>query len=495
MIIKKYEIKLPPGLKKSGGYDHREALFGLPPYGGSIEQNVYYADADLCDGNIDYSKGGFPIRNSDDLGAMIAWKAPFVLMVDRGECTFVKKVRNAQKLGAAAVIIADSTCLCSAGDSCQSEGDMYCESKEPVMADDGSGSDVTIPSFLMFKQDADPVKETLRNNTMVRMQLSWALPRPDDRVEYSMWSTPKDVHSRPLQREWRHVAKALGTHAQFTPHMYIYDGLYAGCQSPTTGENQCYNLCTNNGRYCATDPDDDLDKGISGADVVRESLRRMCIWKVYGSDGIGMPWWNYVDEFLYRCDSKDFFTSEDCIKDCMERSDIDYSKIKICMDDTGGLEENEDNKILDECLAARETSGVVIIPSFFVNNAPLRGAPSINEVFDAICAGYAPGSEPEACIKCNTCDDVVKCVIGGHCPGAVGSMDTVSFPVFMGTLAGVIVCFSCIGVIMWHRSQKRMRSEVEGIMAEYMPINKNQNVESLGIPDDDYENERNVEIS
>ena len=30
------------------------------------------------------------------------------------------------------------------------------------------------------------------------------------------------------------------------------------------GQNQCYNLCTNNGRYCATDPDDDLDSGISG---------------------------------------------------------------------------------------------------------------------------------------------------------------------------------------------------------------------------------------
>lgn len=490
----KLQIQIPPDLRKEGGYKHREALFGLPPYGGSIEQNLFYADADLCDGNTDFSRGGYPVRENDETGAMESWKSPFILMVDRGGCTFVKKVRNAQKMGAAAVIIADSTCLCMAGDACVSEGDMYCESKEPVMADDGSGSDVTIPSFLMFKEDADPVKAALKDNKMVRMQLSWAIPRPDDRVEYSMWTTPKEIHSRPLQREFRHVAKALGSHAQFTPHMYVYDGLFAGCQSPS-GENQCFNLCTNNGRYCATDPDDDLDKGISGADVVRESLRRICIWQVYGQDGIGMPWWDYVDEFLYRCDTEDFFSSEDCVKDCMERSEVDYSQIKICMDDAGGLEADVPNSILDAELGAREAAGVVILPSFFVNKAPLRGAPSVKEIFDAICSGYAAGSEPEACKKCASCDSVVKCVTAGHCPGSVDSFDTVSFPVFLGTLAGVALCFGCIGIIQWQRSQRQMRLQVEGIMAEYMPIDKNANVESLGIPTEDEDDELNVEIS
>jgi len=492
-ITSKLQVQLPQELKKDGGYDHREALFGLPPYGGSIEQSVYYADADLCDGNLDYSRGGYPTRENDEAGVMAPWKAPFILMVDRGECTFVKKVRNAQKLGAAGVIIADSTCLCAAGDACVSEGDSYCESKEPVMADDGSGSDVTIPSFLMFKQDADPIKGYLKQDKIVRMTMSWALPRPDSRVEYSMWTTPKEVLSRPLQREFRHVAKALDSHAQFTPHMYVYDGLYAGCQSPT-GENQCFNLCTNSGRYCATDPDDDLDVGISGADVVKESLRRICIWKEYGGDGIGMPWWDYVDEFLYRCDTEDYFMSEDCVKDCMQRANVDYSKIKICMDDAGGLEGDVENTILEDELTAREAAGVVILPSFYVNNAPLRGAPSINEVFEAICAGYATGSEPNACKKCNMCDDVTKCVIAGHCPGAVDSFDTVSFPVFMGTLAAVVLCFGCLGIIQWQRSQRQMRSQVRGIMAEYMPIDKSTTVESVGIPEDN-EDDLQVEIS
>jgi len=129
-----------------------------------------------------------------------------------------------------------------------------------------------------------------------------------------------------------------------------------------------------------------------------------------------------------------------------------------------------------------------------VNKAPLRGAPSVTEVFDAICAGYAAGSEPEACKKCNTCDNVVKCVTAGHCPGSVDSFDTVSFPVFMGTLAGIVLCFGCLGIVQWQRSQRQMRSQVRGIMAEYMPIDKDTMVESVGLPTDD-DDELNIEIS
>merc|ERR1712032_1333831 len=105
-----------------------------------------------------------------------------------------------------------------------------------------------------------------------------------------------------FQREFKAAAVGLDSHAYFTPHMYIYDGVMSGCRAQD-GSNMCYNLCTNDGRYCATDPDNDLDNGISGADVVTESLRRICIWKNYGeSDGVGKEWWDYVNEFMFRCD-------------------------------------------------------------------------------------------------------------------------------------------------------------------------------------------------
>jgi hypothetical protein len=88
-------------------------------------------------------------------------------MVDRGDCHFSSKVRNAQHSGAAVVLIADTTCQCKHEDLCKVPEGAVCEKHEPIMADDGSGYDIVIPSQLMFKQDADKVKEVLKNNGAV----------------------------------------------------------------------------------------------------------------------------------------------------------------------------------------------------------------------------------------------------------------------------------------------------------------------------------------
>uniref|UniRef100_A0A7R9WI38 PA domain-containing protein n=1 Tax=Pseudictyota dubia TaxID=2749911 RepID=A0A7R9WI38_9STRA len=481
-VSSKLQVHIPKTLTKAGGYDHREALFGVPPYGGSLQQNVYYADADLCDANVD-TRAGFPIRAKDEDGNMLPWPSPYILMVDRGGCTFVQKVRNAQRSGAAGVIIADNTCLCSAGDACFSDPGVDCETREPIMADDGSGSDISIPSFLMFKQDADPVKAELRANRMVRLEMAWSLPSPDDRVEYEFWSTPTDLVAKDFQKQWKAAAAALGARAYFTPHMYIYDGIKSGCQG-ADGENQCYNLCTNNGRYCATDPDNDLDQGISGADVVAESLRRTCIWKHYGEkDGVGGSWWDYVNEFMFRCDTEDYFTNPDCIKDAMAHSGIDAGRIDQCMGDSGGLEDDVPNTILEDQLAAKDSTGVVILPAAYVNGAAIRGALEFDVIFKAICAGYLAGTEPQICTECSNCPDEHKCVINGYChtPAAEGA---VSNQVFAVSMLGLAAFFGCVGFIQWRRSQRQTREQVRSILAEYMPLDEENKV-STAITDDD----------
>merc|ERR1719517_281351 len=185
----------------------------------------------------------------------------------------------------------------------------------------------------MFKEAADEVKAELMANRKVRLEMTWALPAPDDRVEYELWTTPTDVLSREFERDFKEAALALGERAYFTPQMYIYDGIRSGCQDDE-GEDDCYNLCTNSGRYCATDPDNNLDRGISGADVVKESLRRMCIWKQYGEqDGVGKEWWDYIAEFMERCDNPDYFANGDCVKDALKHAGIKDDIVERCIRD------------------------------------------------------------------------------------------------------------------------------------------------------------------
>jgi len=466
-------IHIPHKLFKEGGYDHREALFGIPPYGGSIAQNVYYADDDLCDPDVDTTKG-YPRREKDDNDKMTEWEAPYILMVDRGSCTFVKKVRNAQRSGAAGVIIADNTCLCSDSDCINASDNPSCETSEPIMADDGSGSDISIPSFLMFKHDADNVKDQLIEDQPVQLEMSWSLPNPDDRVEYDLWSTPSDEVSKKFLKDFKSVSKALGDRAYFTPHQYIYDGIKTHCQG-NDGENFCYNLCTNNGRYCATDPDNDLDQGISGADVVKESLRRLCIWKHYGEeDGVGQPWWEYIAQFMDRCNSPAYFMNDECVKDCFKHAKVDWNDIESCMSESGGLTKDAINLLLEGEIVEQTQRGVVVLPTAFVNTAAMRGQLSAESVFGAICSGYAEGTTPAICDKCSGCPDTVQCVDnGGKCTsGPHGSSSSGQVSTHTFGFSMVFMMAALMGVGYWHHNRTRddMRDQVRGILAEYMPL-------------------------
>ena len=448
---------------------------------------MYYANDDLCDfDNID-TRGGSPIRAKDDDGKMLPWQSPYILMVDRGGCTFVQKVRNAQRVGAAGVIIADNSCLCTmeASGQCRSDPGHDCEEREPIMADDGSGTDITIPTFLMFKSDADAVKAEVEANHPVRMEMTWSLPNPDDRVEYELWTTPTDMISRDFQNDFKEAAVALGQRAYFTPQMYIYDGIKSGCQG-IDGENDCFNLCTNNGRYCATDPDNDLDRGISGSDVVQESLRRMCIWNQYGAeDGVGEPWWDYVIEFMYRCNTEEYFSSNQCIKDVMDHAGVDPKKIGQCMDDSGGLEGDKENQLLEVQLDAKDNSGVVILPAMYVNRVSIRGSLEFETVFKAICAGYSSGTTPSVCGTCSSCGQQKECITNGYCGPSDPKKETVTPLSMVYALASLSLVFCLFSYIQHRRYQTQMQTQVKGIIAEYMPLESNQSQQNTSISDED----------
>jgi hypothetical protein len=169
------------------------------------------------------------------------------------------------------------------------------------------------------------------------------------------------------------------------------------------GTNYCANLCTNNGRYCATHLDDDMEKSISGADVVRESLRRICIWRIHGIDnGIGEEWWDYIAAFKEHCAKPEYFSDTACIKDAYKASKIEGRIFDLCMLDSGGLRTVSDtmNSKLASKITAQTQRGVVNIPTASVNSAAIRSALNVKNMFPT----------PTVCMTCAGCPDTVYCV-------------------------------------------------------------------------------------
>ena len=382
------------------------ATFGPAPLGSQIVSKVYYADNDLCDpNNPDVNRGGYPTRPADENGEMMRWTSPFVLMVDRGGCSFVDKTRQAQLLGAEAVLFADHVCLCSETLKCSAKPTDTCEVQEPTLADDGTGSDISIPAVLMGKVDADKVKTILREDGLVEVDLSWPLPDSEsDVVEYALYTSPADQVANDFLLSFSNVATSLEGKAHFVPHMYIMEAIKSGC----IGE-QCKKFCTNAGRYCAPDPDGHDEEGISGADVVRESLRRQCIWLHYGEEEHeALRWWEYVRYFAEECWDPDQFANLDCISDVYDLSEVNGNLIEMCMKESGDPNDDVENDILEGMLA--DLTGIDIVPALEINGMVLRGALTPEGAFSSICAAIPDGSKPAICTRCDGETDPMSCI-------------------------------------------------------------------------------------
>ena len=97
-----------------------------------------------------------------------------IVLADRGKCSFVNKVRNIEKLGVKVAFICDNK-------------PEYVDSI--IMADDGTGSSVNIPSYLISKRDCDFIKDTITNhpNASIYVRTELDIVHPDNRVEYEYW--------------------------------------------------------------------------------------------------------------------------------------------------------------------------------------------------------------------------------------------------------------------------------------------------------------------
>ncbi|KAH6789916.1 vacuolar sorting receptor 3 [Perilla frutescens var. frutescens] len=253
-VVEKNSLRVISPESIKGNYDSAIGNFGIPQYGGSMAGTVVFPK--------DNRKG---CQKFDDFG--ISFKAkpgamPTFVLVDRGDCFFALKVWNAQNAGAAAVLVADHL----------EEALITMDSPEEDRASAEYIANITIPSALIDKSFGEKLKKAYDRGDMVNVNLDWreAVPHPDDRVEYELWTNSNDecgVKCDMLMaflKDFKGAALVLeqGGYTQFTPHYITWY-----CPEAFTVSKQCKSQCLNHGRYCAPDPEQDFSSGYDGKDV------------------------------------------------------------------------------------------------------------------------------------------------------------------------------------------------------------------------------------
>lgn len=361
-------------------------MIGIPASGhqAQLTGTVVYAPADN-------SNGCAPINRNEVKG--IPAEGLVIFLVERGNCTFVTKVQHAQDAGAHACVVIDVNNKSEKG--------------LPYMGDDGHGATVSIPSFIIHKEDGDILSKALNDGAKVMLTLEWNVPHPDNIVEWSLWTTSVDKVASTFKRDFDEAARALGDSAVLTPHYTIANGIYIRCfQSDDKEALPCGDQCTNSGRYCADKELEYLARNVTGAQVVEENLRQICLFRtlkeVHGST---LKWWNYIENFEADCYS-DFTKS--CAEKVMRGDDVDVDPavVQKCMDDSGGVaERGGENKLLEEEWNLQLDLSVWITPAVIINGRTYRGSLECKSPVDVtncgvlaeMCLGFLDRSAISAC--------------------------------------------------------------------------------------------------
>jgi len=135
------------------------------------------------------------------------------MIAERGECTFVTKVRNMEDVGVAVGIVID--------DKKEEEVDSI------IMSDDGSGAGIRIPSMLITKKDGDKLLNYLKNassNGMkeVHVLATFDIKKPDNRVEYDIWYSSSSDQALDFIQDFSKIDSRFGTKVLMTPRFVFW---------------------------------------------------------------------------------------------------------------------------------------------------------------------------------------------------------------------------------------------------------------------------------
>jgi hypothetical protein len=348
-----------------------------------------------------------------------------IVVVKRGICTFVTKVRIAQdSKGADAVIIVDRD------DSPYTPNTI----RNIIVADDGTGSTVSIPSILIAKEAGNELISWLETEGQepILVELDWDIPA-DKIVTLDMWMSSDAFDLRTFVQEFADLRSSLGWNLFFSPHYIVYS-----LSNPPEG--RCWDHI---GAYCADDPDG--AGPVTGRQVLVEDIRQMCILENTLIEDVhsntetqfSVKYWFYIREFLNSCPIQGQGTSqfgEACGDVQMNKflTEAEQTAVRTCMAETA-----EAKLDLSRSQVAWSTRAVR------VNGWRFSGPTDVDVIGRAICSAFVEENLPEACRAVLGAID--KCPPGTSETGA-NKYEHKCVPCAEGTFSPVSAdsCFMCL---------------------------------------------------
>jgi hypothetical protein len=420
---------------KDGQIPSALSSFGYPPYGskmiGKVYLPVHKTENKACDPLT-------PLELSeDDIAGNEGGSSPIVL-VNRGKCGFVTKVRHAQDIGAKAVLIVDD----------QSEVQNL---DNELLYDDTGSADIGIPSFLITKTEGELIRQSAKSEEVVLILAFDPNSPTQEFIDVTFWMSSGSNDTLSFLTAFAPTALSFPPQSfHFHPHHVLWycTGCKAGgFQAPSPN-------CLSGGRYCAPDPDG--NGPLEGRAIVYEDLRQICVYQLTGDKGV-KSWFEYVSNVYQNCFPSGL--KEECANNSM-KGIVNKDDVKKCVHDSflGTDPTVHDNGLLKAEKALWLKKGPSFFPSIQINNATFRGDLHPVDVSKALCSAF--NTPPPNCVSTITPNPPPSGLSFGHM--------VVTVILVLGVLLGVLLAYR-----LWMRRemQGEMKRQVTAAVSQYVALN------------------------
>ena len=303
-----------------------------------------------------------------------------ILLVKRGECTFVSKVRNAQQAGANMVIIINN-----------SDEDIH----NLIIADDGTGNDIYIPSAMINKKDGDKIYNFLQeNNNKVYVIIDFLLNQ-NKKIELETFFSSSEIKAYQLLIN-------LSKYFPDFKNQIIYKPRYVSHKSPNYQKNNRNKVsnCVSGGLYCYFPKKSTIVQ--DGEIIILENLRQKCVYKLSLDRKDINIYFKYMEFFYEYCiniDKPDF--SEKCSNKALQFIGLSEFMIHKCIAISFGVSNysnsifQNDNNILKDDYDIQSYYYINSFPAVIINRMPIEGIINENKIIETMC--YYAYERPSLC--------------------------------------------------------------------------------------------------
>ena len=232
-----------------------------------------------------------------------------IVIARRGNCTFVNKVRNAERAGASLLVVVDSRAE---------------NVTNVIMGDDGTGTGIRIPSMLIGKTDGEMLIEFAKKKMGATLSAEFAVKEKNNLAEVEIWYSSNNQRALDFIKEFDRYAHKLKGHVKIQPHFVTW-----GCPncSPDFKNEECFS----NGKYCAPNHVKDDFNRIAGKDIISEDLRQSCLHSILSEHNHEPRWWDYIKEVHSECFG---FISEQCSENAHKKLKLNWNRTQKCVEES-----------------------------------------------------------------------------------------------------------------------------------------------------------------